>query len=153
MSDDLPVSDELVIPGNELEWRFSLSSGPGGTHAATRETRAELRWNVQDSKAINDAQRERLLEHLKPRLTEDGLLHITVEEQRSQHQNRELAAERMANIVAEGLRHDHTRHDTGVPKAEREERLHDKHHHAEVKRLRQDVDPNDFDLTELDVEL
>lgn len=153
MSDDLPVSDELVIPGHELEWRFSLSNGPGGSHAATHESRVELRWNVQDSKAISEVQRDRLLEHLDSRLTEGGLLHITVEEQRSQHQNRELAADRMAHIVAEGLRHDHTRYATDVPEAEREERLHDKHHHAEVKRLRQDVDPNDVDLTELDVEL
>lgn len=152
MSDDLQVSDELTIPGHELEWRFSTSSGPGGSHAAAHESRVELRWNIQDSKAVSDVQRYRLLEHLKTRLTEDGLLRIAVETERSQHQNREIAAERMAHFVAEGLRHEHTRYATEVPEVEREERLHDKHHQAAIKRERQDPDPNDVDLTEVDLE-
>lgn len=152
MSDDLPVNEELTIPGHELEWRFSVASGPGGSHAAAHESRVELRWNVLDSKAVSDVQRYRLLEHLRSGLTEDGVLRIAAETERSQHLNREAAAERMARLVAEGLRHEYARYATDVPEDVREERLHDKHHQAAIKRDRQDPDPDDVDLTEVDLE-
>ena len=50
----------------ELEWRFSASGGPGGQHANTANTRAEVRFDVAGSPSLGPRQRSRLLERLGP---------------------------------------------------------------------------------------
>jgi len=147
VSESIRIDDTLTIPAGEIEWRFSMPSGPGGGHAAASETRVELRWNVESSRVLSDAQRFVLLEHLEDRLTEDGLLRITVETERSQHQNREIATERFIHLVHEAIAADRTRWKTEVPAAVREDRLHDKHHRAAIKAARHDPEPEDVGLS------
>jgi ribosome-associated protein len=62
----LKVGRHLVIPTAELEWRFSASGGPGGQHANTANTRAELIFDVAGSAVLGPRQRARLLERLEP---------------------------------------------------------------------------------------
>lgn len=145
MSESITIHDELTIPASEIDWRFSMSSGPGGQHAQTNATRVELRWNVLTSRALSDTQRYLLLEHLEDRLTDDGLLRITVETERSQHQNRVAATERFVDLVGAALTPDRVRWATDVPRAVREARLHDKHHRAATKAARRDPEPEDFE--------
>lgn len=145
MSESIPIHDHLTIPASEIDWRFSMSSGPGGQHAQTNETRVELRWNVLTSRAITDMQRYLLVEHLEDRLTDDGLLRIAVETERSQHQNRAIATERFTHLLRDALTPDRVRWATDVPAAVREARLHDKHHRAAVKAARRDPEPEDFE--------
>lgn len=147
MSESIRIDDTLTIPAGEIEWRFSMPSGPAGGHANASETRVELRWNVQEARGLSDAQRYALLEHLEDRLTEDGLLRITCETESNQHQNREIATERFVRLVHEALAADRTRWKTEVPEAVREDRLHDKHHHAAIKAARQDPSPDDLDAS------
>jgi ribosome-associated protein len=58
---DLEVSPALTIPSSELRWRFSRSSGPGGQHVNTSDSRVELSWNIAASAALTDDQRVLLL--------------------------------------------------------------------------------------------
>lgn len=99
---DLLVSPELTIPAKELEWRFSRSSGPGGQHVNTTDSRVALSWNVADSAALSENQRAKLFQRLKHRMI-SGTLVVTASEQRSQLRNREIALARLAGLVAEGL--------------------------------------------------
>ena len=99
---DLVVTPELTIPAAELEWRFSRSSGPGGQHVNTTDSRVALSWGVAGSAALSDDQRARLLQRLKGRLVA-GALVVTASEQRSQLRNRETALARLADLVARGL--------------------------------------------------
>ena len=99
---DLEVSPELTIPGAELGWRFSRSSGPGGQHVNTTDSRVELSWNIRDSAALSATQRMILLRRLEPRLI-DGLITVAASEQRSQLRNREIALAKLAEVVAAGL--------------------------------------------------
>ncbi|MEO5778162.1 MULTISPECIES: alternative ribosome rescue aminoacyl-tRNA hydrolase ArfB [Arthrobacter] len=99
---DLEVSPALTIPASELAWRFSRSSGPGGQHVNTTDSRAELSWNIAGSLVLSDGQRQRLLTRLGPRLIA-GVITVTSSEQRSQLRNREIALAKLAEIVAEGL--------------------------------------------------
>src|SRR5262245_34966980 len=96
--DDLRVSDQLIIPAAELGWRFSRSSGPGGTGVNTTDSRVELTWDVAGSPTLSAVQRERALERLGGRLI-DGTLTVTASEFRSQLRNREAAAARLAALV------------------------------------------------------
>jgi ribosome-associated protein len=99
---DLEVWPELTIPGAELGWRFSRSSGPGGQHVNTTDSRVELSWNIRDSAALSATQRMILLRRLEPRLI-DGLITVAASEQRSQLRNREIALAKLAEVVAAGL--------------------------------------------------
>jgi ribosome-associated protein len=99
---DLEVLPELTIPASELDWRFSRSSGPGGQHVNTSDSRVELSWNVTGSLALSDGQRLILLARLGPRLI-GGVITVTASERRSQLRNREIALAKLAALVAEGL--------------------------------------------------
>ncbi|HSP53506.1 MAG TPA: alternative ribosome rescue aminoacyl-tRNA hydrolase ArfB [Cryobacterium sp.] len=99
---DLEVSPALTIPERELGWRFSRSSGPGGQHVNTSDSRVELLWNVAESAALSDEQRMRLLARLAKRLV-GGMITVTASERRSQLRNRELALAKLADLVAAGL--------------------------------------------------
>lgn len=99
---DLEVSPALTIPASELGWRFSRSSGPGGQHVNTSDSRVELFWNVADSAAIDDDQRMLLVARLGRRLVA-GVVTVTASERRSQLRNREIALAKLADLVAAGL--------------------------------------------------
>lgn len=99
---DLEVSPALSIPASELAWRFSRSSGPGGQHVNTSDSRVELSWDLAESAALSEQQRERLLERLGRRLV-GGVLTVTASEQRSQLRNREIARRKLAMLVADAL--------------------------------------------------
>jgi ribosome-associated protein len=99
---DLEVSAALTIPAAELAWRFSRSSGPGGQHVNTSDSRVELSWNVAGSAVLSDAQRLTLATRLGRRLIA-GVITVTASEHRSQLRNRELALAKLSAVVAEGL--------------------------------------------------
>jgi ribosome-associated protein len=105
---DLEVSPALTIPAAELGWRFSRSSGPGGQHVNTSDSRVELLWNIGSSTVLSDVQRARLLMRLGPRLV-SGVITVTASAQRSQLRNREMALAKLADLVAEGIAPDPAR--------------------------------------------
>ena len=99
---DLEVSSRLTIPAAELQWRFSRSSGPGGQHVNTSDSRVQLTWSVAESSALTEEQRERLLERLAQRLVA-GAVTVTVAQQRSQLRNRETALATLRDLVSAAL--------------------------------------------------
>jgi ribosome-associated protein len=99
---DLEVSAALTIPASELEWRFSRSSGPGGQHVNTSDSRVELTWNVARSAVLSEEQRQQLVERLARRLVA-GAITVQASEQRSQLRNRETALVKLAGLVEAGL--------------------------------------------------
>ena len=99
---DLEVSPALTIPERELGWRFSRSSGPGGQHLNTSDSRVELFWCVADSAVLSDEQRMLLVSRLARRLVA-GVVTVAASERRSQLRNREIALAKLANLVAAGL--------------------------------------------------
>ncbi|WP_213814912.1 alternative ribosome rescue aminoacyl-tRNA hydrolase ArfB [Glaciihabitans sp. dw_435] len=99
---DLEVSPALTIPASELGWRFSRSSGPGGQHVNTSDSRAELSWDVTNSAVLTDEQRAILTERLARRLV-DGIVTVAASEQRSQLRNRESALVKLGNLVSTAL--------------------------------------------------
>ncbi|MFF1254189.1 alternative ribosome rescue aminoacyl-tRNA hydrolase ArfB [Pseudarthrobacter sp. NPDC058329] len=99
---DLEVSPALTIPAAELDWRFSRSSGPGGQHVNTSDSRVQLSWNIRDSAVLSGSQRTVLVRRLGSRLV-SGAIIVTASEQRSQLRNREIALTKLADLVAGGL--------------------------------------------------
>lgn len=95
---DLEVTPELTIPAVELQWKFSRSSGPGGQHVNTSDSRVQLTWNPAESTALNDDLRQVLLDRIGTRA-----ITMTVSEQRSQLRNREIALANLASLVRDAL--------------------------------------------------
>lgn len=132
----LNVTPELAIARNELEYRATRSSGPGGQHVNTSSTRIELLWDLTGSQAISDEQRARLRAKLVSRLDSDGRVRVVASGRRSQRQNRREADERLAALIKYALHVPKKRRPTKPTRAAREKRLADKKRRAEIKRER-----------------
>jgi ribosome-associated protein len=98
----LRVTRSVVVPEKELRWRFSRSSGPGGQSVNTADSRVQLSLDLATTTALGPVQRARALQRLSDRLV-DGVLTVTAREERSQLRNREIALERLAEILAEAI--------------------------------------------------
>jgi ribosome-associated protein len=135
VADDLPVGHGLVVPGEELVERHSHAGGPGGQGVNTSSTRVTLRWNVRSS-TLAPRLRERLLEKLANRVTNDGEIVVHASEHRSQLMNREAARERLAAIVRDALAVPKKRRATKPSRASKQARVEKKKARSQTKRLR-----------------
>jgi ribosome-associated protein len=143
MEEDLSIQDGIAIPASELELTASRAGGPGGQHVNKTSSRITLRWNLERSSALPAWLRARAMRRLRKRLTRDGALVIHVDDERSQHRNREVARERLAELVREAIRPRKKRIATAVPRGVREKRLRDKRRRSARKRERRSPTEND----------
>ena len=126
------MTPRLALPLAEIELRFSRSSGPGGQHAQKTETRVEAVFDVEASAALSAAQKRRLAARSGP------LVRAVAQDERSQWRNRELALERLAEAIREGLRVERRRRPTEPSPEARARRLEEKRQRAQLKRLRRE---------------
>ena len=124
------VTRSVLLPISEIELRVSRSSGPGGQHANTAETRVEAVFDVEASTALTEAQKRRVMARAGP------VLRAVAQDERSQLRNRELAIERLVARLADALRVERRRKPTKPTEASQEQRLAAKRRRGEVKRLR-----------------
>jgi ribosome-associated protein len=124
------VTRSVALPVSEVELRFSRSSGPGGQHANTSETRVEAIFDVESSSALSDAQKRRVLAKAGP------TLRAIAQDERSQLRNRELAIERLVEQLRQALKVERRRVATKPTKASRERRLETKKRRSQTKKLR-----------------
>ena len=115
---------------DEIELRFSRSSGPGGQHAQRTESRVEAVFDVEASSALTDVQKRRVIAKAGP------VLRAVAQDERSQWRNRELAVERLVEALRTALAVPRRRRPTAPTAASRERRLEQKRRRSETKRLR-----------------
>jgi ribosome-associated protein len=99
---DLLLTPALRLPAAELQWRFSRSSGAGGQHVNTTDSRVELVFDLAGSQALPPLLKTRALRRLASRLVA-GTVVIAVQEQRSQWQNRATAQRRLVEMLQEAI--------------------------------------------------
>lgn len=137
----LQVLPGLTLADTELSWRFSRSSGPGGQSVNTSDSRAEL--SVDVVRALPEHLRTRALERLSGRLV-DGVLTVAASEHRSQLQNREAAAVRMAALLREAVAPPPPpRRATKPSRGSKERRLQVKRQRSDLKRSRRKGRPEE----------
>jgi ribosome-associated protein len=129
-AESIRVTRSVNLPADEIELRFSRSSGPGGQHAQRSETRVEALLDVEASNALSAAQKRRVVGRAGP------ILRAVAQDERSQWRNRELAVERLVEALRDALKVERKRRPTAPTAASRERRLEQKRRRAEVKRLR-----------------
>jgi ribosome-associated protein len=143
MGEVVRVTPEVAIPVEELEFRVSRSSGPGGQGVNTTDSRVELRFDLAGSPSLSDAQKQRALRRLGRRVDAAGTVRVVAQTQRSQLANRRAAVERFAALLAGALAPPRPRRPTRPGAAARARRLEAKRHRAGVKQLRRRPPPGD----------
>ena len=128
------MTRSVVLPLADVELRFSRSSGPGGQHANTSETRVEASLDVESTAALTDAQKRRVVAKAGP------VLRAVAQDERSQLRNRELAVERLVEQLRQALKVERRRVATKPTAASRERRLESKKRRSQTKKLRRPPD-------------
>jgi ribosome-associated protein len=126
----LPITNSLAIPLSEVTVRASRSSGPGGQHANVTASRVEASFDVLASPTLSEAQRERILARVGPKVV------AIAQDERSQARNRELALARLGERLGGALAVPKGRRPTRPTAASRERRLQAKRRATERKRER-----------------
>ncbi|SDY40054.1 alternative ribosome rescue aminoacyl-tRNA hydrolase ArfB [Hymenobacter psychrophilus] len=124
----------------ELQFQTSRSSGPGGQNVNKVESRVELRFRIADSQLLTDEQKQTLLQKLASRLTQEGELLVTAQEDRSQLRNRETALLKFHQLLTKTLHRPKTRRPTKPGKGAVRKRLESKKKHGDKKVNRGRVD-------------
>ncbi|QEU93536.1 alternative ribosome rescue aminoacyl-tRNA hydrolase ArfB [Streptomyces kanamyceticus] len=136
MSGPHVIRGSVSLPEAELMWRFSRSSGPGGQHVNTSDSQVELRFDLANTDALPEVWKARALERLASRLV-DGVVSVRASEHRSQWRNREMAATRLASLLAEATAPPpKPRRATKIPRGINERRLRNKKQRSDTKRGR-----------------
>jgi len=132
--DAIRVTRSVVLPLADVLLRFSRSSGPGGQHANTAETRVEAILEVETTSALTAAQKRRVVAKAGP------TLRAVAQDERSQLRNRELAVERLVEQLRQALKVERRRVATRPTAAARERRLDSKKRRSQAKKLRRPPD-------------
>ena len=99
----LRINDTITIADWELTESFMRSSGPGGQNVNKVSSAVELRFEAERTPHLGPAAKARLKRLAGRRWTNEGAIVIQCEETRSQVRNRELARERLADLIREAL--------------------------------------------------
>lgn len=131
----LRISDDIMIPEHELEWRAIRAQGPGGQKVNKASTAIHLRFDVRAS-SLPDECKEKLLSLQDQRITLEGVIVIKAQAHRSQEKNRDEALQRLRELINRAMVKHKPRRPTKPTKASREKRLEGKTRRGKLKALR-----------------
>ena len=134
---NLTINTKLEIPINEIQWRFSRSSGAGGQNVNKTDSRVEIVFNVSKSKTLTAYQKHRITIQDEVKLN-NGCICIAVQDKRTQYQNRHLALSRLTSTLRELLKPPpKKRRETNPTRSSQRKRVESKKKRGELKKSRQ----------------
>ncbi len=131
------VTDRIFIGQWEIEETFVRAAGPGGQHVNKTSSAVQLRFDARHSPSLPDDVRVRLEKLAGRRLTQDGVIVLVAQGERSQLRNRAEALARLVELIREAAHRPTPRRPTKVSKAAKRRRVDDKTRRGAIKSLRQ----------------
>ena len=138
----LRINDRISIEDWEITEQFTQSGGPGGQNVNKVATAVELRFEAERSPNLPAQVKSRLRRIAGRKWTREGALLIQVSETRHQARNREIARDRLIEMIRQALQKPKRRIPTRPTLGSKRRRLEGKRKRGEVKAMRGSVDPD-----------
>jgi len=139
----IEILKTIIITEDELIFKASRSSGPGGQNVNKLNTRISVFYNIKESDKFSDIQKKRVLRNLSTRIDNEGFIRVVSQKHRSQNANREAALERLRELLENAIKPEPIRKKTKVPFSAKRKRLEDKKFRSKLKQQRSE---KDFDI-------
>jgi len=130
------MENEIIIPQQEYELKFSHASGPGGQNINKRNTRVQLFFNIGASQTLSDDQKILVRKKLASHISQSDQLIVESQEERMQEQNRQRVIEKLHDLINGALAPEKKRIPTKPTRASIEKRLKEKKELSEKKTRR-----------------
>lgn len=128
------MNTEILIA--EFSFKAIRSSGPGGQHVNKTASKVEVSFNLEDSQALSEIEKERLRLKLASKISSEGIIMLQCGETRSQHRNKAIVIERLVDLLHKNLKVAKPRKKTKPSKGAIERRLKSKKENAFKKSSR-----------------
>lgn len=125
---------------SELSYTASQSGGPGGQNVNKVNTKITLRFDIGNSTLLNEDEKQRLRDKLSNKISNDDILIITAESERTQLKNKEEATRKFYSLLKQAFTKKKKRKATKPTKAAKQKRLKEKRIQSEKKQLRQKLE-------------
>ena len=132
----LIITPDIVIPDEELEWKFIRSGGPGGQNVNKVSSAAQLRFLLPQNSSLPVSVRNRLRRLAGQKLIDDGTILFKAMSERSQVQNRRAALSRLEELIRAALAEPKIRKKTRPTKGSQERRIDTKKRRGAAKQQR-----------------
>ena len=132
------MDKEILL--SELKFKAVRSSGAGGQNVNKVSSKVVLNFDLANSSGLTNEEKELLQAKIATKLTQENILILTREEDRSQLKNKEIVVKKILKVIQNGLKIPKERKETKIPKAVKEKRLQEKKSTASIKENRKKPD-------------
>jgi len=139
----IKITDQISIGDDELVFKFSRSSGPGGQNVNKINSRVTIFFDLANSDNFSGYQKRRILKRLASRADKNGIIRVASQRYRTQKANRRVAAERLGELLADALKTRPARKKTAVPYRAKQKRLEQKRRRSLLKQQRASIELTD----------